>query len=79
MKHISDETYKDNISGILKLIELLIKKGADINFLDSFSNTPLSIAQRDNLSEVEEILLEHGALLPDELEEQDDGKHDAWI
>jgi|GEM_PF-2197096 len=79
MKHISDETYKDNISGILKLIELLIKKGADINFLDSFGNTPLSIAQRDNLSEVEEILLEHGALLPDELEEQDDGKHDAWV
>jgi len=79
MKQISDETYKDNISGILKLIELLIKKGADINFLDSFGNTPLSIAQKNNLSEVEEILLEHGALLPDELEEQDDGKHDAWV
>ncbi|MCL2180929.1 MAG: hypothetical protein FWB83_07355 [Treponema sp.] len=65
--------------GVLELIELLIEKGANINFLDSDGNTPLSIAQKNDLSDVEEILLKHNALLPDELiEPDDDGRHDAW-
>ena len=68
-----------NPCGILDLLKLLIKKGADVNFLDSDGNTPLSIAKDNNLSEVEKILLENGALMPDELEGPgDDGRGDTW-
>ena len=65
--------------GILEFIELLIKKGANVNFLDSDNDTPLSIAKEENLPLAEEILLKYGALMPDELEAaDDDGRHDAW-
>jgi len=49
-------------SDILELIELLIKKGSDVNFTDSTGNTPLSLAQKNNLSAAEEILKKHGAI-----------------
>jgi len=62
-----------------RMLEHLIKKGADFNFLDADDNTPLSIAQEENLTEAENILIEHGALLPDEMKSpDDDGRHDGW-
>jgi len=65
--------------GSLEVLQVLLELGADVNMPDSDGNTPLSAAQENNLNEVEELLLKHGALLPDELEEQDDdGRHDAW-
>ena len=42
--------------GIIELIELLIKKGANVNFTDSDGNTPLSLAQINNLTEVVKLL-----------------------
>ena len=62
-----------------KMVEYLLNKGAFLNFQDADGNTPLSIAQEENLIEAENILIEHGALLPDEMEaSDDDGRHDGW-
>jgi len=64
---------------ILGLVEYLIKKGADYNYADSEGNTPLSLAQENELKDIEELLLKHGALLHDEMDAQDDdGRHDGW-
>ncbi|MCL2213653.1 MAG: tetratricopeptide repeat protein [Treponema sp.] len=46
---------------IIEFLELLIKKGANVNFTDSKKNTPLSIAMDNNLSDAEELLLKYGA------------------
>jgi len=54
----------ERTTGIIEFIELLIKKGADVNFIDSDNNTPLSIAKENYLSDIEDILLKHGAFLP---------------
>jgi len=68
----------ERAAGIFDLIKLFIEKGANINSTDFLGNTPLSIAKDNNLSEIENLLLEHGALLPDELEESDDdGRYDG--
>jgi len=73
--------------GSSEIIRALLERRADVNCLDSEGNTPLSllqdippqIAKNFNYSEVEELLLEHGALFPDEMEEQDDdGRYDGY-
>ena len=46
-------------SGIMEFIEFLIKKGADINFVDPGNNTPMSIAKENNLTAVEELLAKY--------------------
>jgi len=68
----------ESAAGIFDLIKLLIEKGADINSVDLIGDTPLSIAKNNNLTEVENLLLERGALMPDELEKSDDdGRYDG--
>jgi len=52
----------ESASRIMELLKLLIEKGADVNFRDSNNQTPLSIAKKNNLTAVEELLLKHGAL-----------------
>ena len=54
-KH-GEEISKD----ILGFIEYLIKKGADVNYKDSNDNTPLSLAQSNELADVEELLKNNG-------------------
>jgi len=48
--------------GILEFIEFIISKGADVNFFTWGGNTPLESVKKYNLSDVEAILLKHGAL-----------------
>jgi len=51
-----------NVSNaLLKLIETLIEKGADINFTNNNGYTPLSAASEKGLKEIEQLLLQHGA------------------
>ena len=65
--------------GSLEILEALLELGADPNIMDTEGNTPLSLVQELKLSDMEELLLKYGALMPDEMEEQDDdGRHDAW-
>jgi len=55
---------------ILELIELLIQKGADVNFMDSENNTPLSIATDNNLQSVIELLKKYKAKTFEEIDEE---------
>ena len=65
--------------GSLEILKILLELGANVNLFDLDGNTPLSIARKNNLTDIEELLLEHGALLPDEMENpDDDGRYDAW-
>ena len=77
-----------NNGGSLVTIRALLERGADVNCFDSDGNTPLSLLQeipphnlKDfNYTEIEELLLEFGALFPDEMEEQDDdGRYDGFV
>ena len=71
-----NQIYPDGSPDVL---QALLELGAYVNILDSENNTPLSLARKNNLSEIEELLLKHGALLPDEMEApDDDGRYDAW-
>ncbi|MCL2180927.1 MAG: hypothetical protein FWB83_07345, partial [Treponema sp.] len=62
--------------GILELIKLLIKKGANVNFTDSNNNTPLSIAVNNNLSDVVNILKKKRAKMPVEKKKKEDTPED---
>ena len=44
-----------------ELVELLIKKGADVNLADGFGWTPLKLAQANGYDEIVKILRKHGA------------------
>lgn len=52
----------------LALIELLLKQGANPNFVDSEGNTPISHAVDNNLLEVGQLLLLYGAKMPEDSE-----------
>ncbi|MDR0503446.1 MAG: hypothetical protein LBH16_09025 [Treponema sp.] len=71
--HTQDGPSRGKIAcGIYDFIELLIKRGANINFKDSNGNTPLSIAQKNNLSAAVKLLLKNGALTPQQMDEQEE-------
>jgi hypothetical protein len=57
-------------ASLQELIELLLKAGADPNFTDSNGKTPLSMAVEKGLSEVEQLLLQHGAKMPEKKEKK---------
>jgi len=52
----------ESASRVMELLELLIEKGANVNFKDSNNQTPLSIAKKNRLTTVEELLLKNSAL-----------------
>jgi len=47
--------------GYYDIVELLIKKGANVNFVDALDNTPLHKACEGFHLEIVKLLLEHGA------------------
>ncbi|XP_019858662.1 PREDICTED: transient receptor potential cation channel subfamily A member 1 homolog [Amphimedon queenslandica] len=48
------------IRGHTKIVELLLKKGANVNVTDENENTPLGIACKKGHTEIVELLLKHG-------------------
>ncbi len=53
--------YAININNSVKIIEILIKAGAELNIKDYNGNTPLHIASRSGYKELVEILIKSGA------------------
>ena len=61
MLHILSECDSFRDEGALKLLSLLLRKGADVNKRDRANETPLHLAMRRNRFMLVKTLLEHGA------------------
>jgi len=58
--------------GSIEVIKALLNLGADVNCLNPDWDTPLSIARADDLTEIEQLLLEYGALMPEPKPDQEE-------